>query len=174
MPRRGLFGAARERRRIQRQIAKELKAGQYQPRASKLTRQARQAGRPAPAPPPTVPPREPPPPPRRGGGGNPFLTAFNGTVTGRQIRRIQDDTGFSRNEIFQHHVELFYSLPGIDEENRGEQLRLWQVYLDHMVVSRERRNDPANPFWREFGIDPRTVAFDWGEWRDAMGYSRRR
>lgn len=168
MPRKSLFGAL-SRRQVQRRIARELKAGKYQPRARELTARARQA-----APPPTVPPREPPlPPSRRGGGGNPFREAFDGTVPRRQIRRIQDDTGFSRNEIFQHHAELFYSLPGITEEDRGEQLRLWQVYLDHMVVSRERRNDPRNPFWREFGIDPRTVAFDWGEWRDAMGYSRR-
>lgn len=173
MPRKGLFGAARERRRIQREIAKQLRSGTYERRAGELTKRARQS-RPRPSePPPTVPPRPPPPSSGGGGGGNPFRSAFNGTVPRRQIRRISDETGFSANEIFQRHVELFYSLPGITEEDRGEQLRLWQVYLDHMVVSAERRNDPANPFWREFGIDPATVAFDWSEWRDAMGYSRR-
>jgi hypothetical protein len=140
-------------------------------------------GRPeAPSQPPREPPRQPPPPPgreppeRTGGGGesDPFRREWNADVPRSTITRIQDATGYSRNEIFQAHYELFVSLPGVVEDDRQEQLRLWDIYINSLVVDHgQRRNDLSNPFWSEFGLDPRQADFEWDEWRNAMGYSRR-
>lgn len=120
---------------------------------------------------PPEPPREPPR--QSGGSGDTFRDVFNDDVPRALRQRISDDTGYSANEVFQAHYELFASLPGVQEDDREEQLRLWDIYLEHMVATDEIRNDPSNPFWSEFGLDPRDVGFDWDEWRNAMGYSRR-
>lgn len=122
--------------------------------------------------PPRQPPREPPEAPIGPGGGNPWRSAWNAEVPRKQQNRISSDTGYSRNEIFQHHVELFLSIGGIAEEPRDEQLRLWSLYLESLVAGiHGKRNDRSNVFWSEMGLDPRD--FDWEDWRDGMGYSRR-
>jgi hypothetical protein len=82
------------------------------------------------------------------------------------ISEIQDRSGYSEHEIFQSHLELFMSSPGITEESRVVQHELWEDYIDAMVTGTLDRDQ----FFEEMGINPRD--FDWESWREAMGYGR--
>jgi hypothetical protein len=73
---------------------------------------------------------------------------------------------------YREHREVFFSLPGVVDEDHGEQLELWRSYLQNMVKGNYRRNDPRNPFWSDIGIHPSD--FDWEGFRSAMGYRNRR
>lgn len=87
-----------------------------------------------------------------------------------------DETSEPAGQHFIEHRETFLSIPGIMTETEpDERLELWESYVRNMVVGADtggRRDDPSrNPFWGEVGISPRR--FDWGDWRHAMGYSKR-
>jgi hypothetical protein len=97
---------------------------------------------------------------------NNFENLWNEHIQDSTINEIHDRTGYSEHEIFQTHLELFLSSPGITEENRVVQHELWEDYLDSMVEQRLDRDQ----WFEEMGIDPRD--FDWESWREAMGYGR--
>lgn len=83
----------------------------------------------------------------------------------------QEETVSRPGRKYTRHLELFQSIPGIEDETDEEQEYLWRSYVENMVQGRHRRNDPSNPWWGEIGLDPRD--FDWDEWRTAMGYKSR-
>ena len=125
----------------------------------------------------TPPEREEQPPEERQRGaptgrGRAQRRYWDSEVPRPTIRRIQEETGYSRNELFMAHQELFYSLPGMVDEPLEERHRLWELYVREMVIGHGRRNDRNNLFWQDIGIDPRD--FDWQAWRDVMGYSKRK
>lgn len=124
------------------------------------------------APPPPEPPREPPRPPveysepESGPPQNFYRQIWNQEVSRSHTRRVADRTGYSRQEQFQLHVELFLSMFFADMP-RDEQETGWHDYLDTFVTGQTRHAT----FFEEWGLDPRD--FDWEAWRSAEGYSRR-
>lgn len=72
---------------------------------------------------------------------------------------------------YRRNRDVFDSIPGIADSDHDEQIELWDSYIRNMVNGTRQRNDPRNPFWSDVGIHPRD--FDWDEFRQAMGYSRR-
>lgn len=121
--------------------------------------------------PPAPPPQPPPPPPGGGGGGGggiyrgPYRESWENNVNDSQVADIQERTGYSENEIFQAHFEVFAMLN--PEGDDDEQLQMWDDYLA-AFVNGETTHDA---FFEEWNIDPRD--FDWEMWRDAMGYSKK-
>jgi hypothetical protein len=87
----------------------------------------------------------------------------------REFRQVWRDDG--GHGSYSRHRDLFDAIPGIAESDHDEQIELWDSYIRNMINGTHRRNDVRNPFWSDVGIHPRD--FDWDEWRDAQGYSRR-
>lgn len=77
-------------------------------------------------------------------------------------------TGYSRGELIQAHLEIFLSLPGMTEEDRGDRLYYWGQYLDATASG----GQTMQQWLRDTGYDPRD--FDWQMWRETIGYSRRK
>jgi hypothetical protein len=125
-----------------------------------------------PAPPPRQPPRRPPrgpePPEPPGRGPDSFYRdLWDADVPRRKTRAIQRETGYSRREQLQLHVELFLST-NMTELERDEQEEAWSDYLASFVTNRR----PHREWFETWGLDPRD--FDWSAWRHAMGYRNRR
>lgn len=120
---------------------------------------------PPPREPPPIPPREPPPPPT--GRTSPFRATFDSEVSRQTTRDVTRRTGYSRNEQYQLHYELFLSTY-LTELPEDEQLEAWDGYLDSFV----KNTRPHGEWFREWGMDPRD--FDWQAWRAAMGYGNRK
>ena len=128
-----------------------------------------------PEPPRPEPPRQPPPSPPRPPGGpsgggpgiwtGPYRETWQDFTTERDIADIQERTGYSENEIFQAHFEVFLALN--PEGDRDELREMWEDYI-MAFVSDGMTHDT---FFETWNIDPRD--FDWEMWRDAMGYSNR-
>jgi hypothetical protein len=111
------------------------------------------APRPAPErPEPTGPPRE------QGPRGDPY----------RREWREQHGKGNYRKNL-----DVFHRVIDPIESDPTERLELWESYIRHINKGegRFRRQDTANMFWRDSGIDPQV--FDWQRWRVAMGYTGR-
>ena len=140
------------------------------PRRRGFFRRLIDAIRPAPARPPAPP--QPPQPPEREppaptGTSTPFRAIWDHDVSRSVTRQVSRETGYSRNEQFQLHQELFASMY-LMELDPAERNQAWHDYL-RAFVTNEQRHDW---FFREWGMDPRD--FDWQAWRAAMGYGRRK
>jgi hypothetical protein len=101
-------------------------------------------------------------PPRRGRFSNdPYYQIYHQTAF--KNNRIRPGFLEHRNisETYEYDLDL-------DERERRE---FFADYLHFMVSDRYhgRRNDPQNPFFQKYGIDPEQD-FDWHAWRLAMGY----
>jgi hypothetical protein len=95
-----------------------------------------------------------------------YTADWRATVNEFDSRSLSRETGYSRDELVQGHVELFMNMGGDETSDPHEMFR---EYLEFMVVgghSKEERED----FFYEMGIDPRDI--DWDDWRDLMGYGR--
>lgn len=116
------------------------------------------------------PPPEPPRPTGRGGGQRQsgWTADWRSVVPDAESRGFQRETGYSRAELIQGHLELFISMGGDSYEGQ-EQHEMFREYLDVMVVGHHTREE-REAFYYEIGIDPRDI--DWEEWRELMGYSR--
>lgn len=112
-------------------------------------------------------PQPPPEPPQAPTGrGSPFREIFDDDVSRRITREVSGKTGYSRNEQYQLHIELFFSTY-MTELPQDEQLEAWEGYLKSFVTNTR----PHSDWFGEWGMDPRD--FDWEAWRHAMGYERR-
>lgn len=94
---------------------------------------------------------------------------WRGIVPQSDRRAISRSTGYSQQELVQGHLEVFYSIPGITEEDRDTRYQLFGDYLRVMVRGGYSK-DERDRFWSDIGIDPRD--FDWDGWREVMGYRR--
>lgn len=88
---------------------------------------------------------------------------WNESVDQARIDQIAGRTGYSEQEIFQAHLEIFLQIPGVMDTDRAERAELWEDYLDSMVNNDLDRAD----FFSEIGID--RGDFNWRAWRDAIG-----
>lgn len=96
---------------------------------------------------------------------------WRAAVPRAQRLSISRETGYRQRELVQAHVEIFFALPGMLEEDKQTQRQFFGEYLYAMVregSSRERRDQ----FFRDVGIHP--LDFDWQAWREVMGYGQRR
>lgn len=84
----------------------------------------------------------------------------------RMRQAWRDETRSRLDRNFERHLELFGSIPGIELESDDEREYLWRSYIENMVRGTHRRNDPANPWWADIGLDPRD--FDWAAFREAI------
>jgi hypothetical protein len=75
-------------------------------------------------------------------------------------------TGYSGQELFQLHTEILVALD--TEAPRGVQLAMWDDYIAAFINGDMRHED----FFEEWNIAPQD--FNWGLWREAMGYGNRR
>jgi hypothetical protein len=77
---------------------------------------------------------------------------------------------------YQGNLSVFHNAIDSIEDDPAERLMLWRSYLKHINrgKGRFRRQDTANMFWRDSGIDPTSDAFNWAKWRQAMGYTGNR
>jgi len=114
---------------------------------------------------------EPPPRPTGRGGGqrqSAWTADWRSVVPDAESRAFQRETGYSRAELIQGHLELFISMGGDSYEGQ-EQHEMFREYLDYMVTGHHTREE-REAFYYEIGIDPRDI--DWEVWRELMGYSR--
>jgi hypothetical protein len=72
---------------------------------------------------------------------------------------------------YQKNLAVFHAVVDPVENDPDELLMLWDSYVRHInkAQGRYRRQDTANMFWRDSGIDPSDM--DWRRWREAMGYT---
>lgn len=119
---------------------------------------------------PTPPPEPPSRPTGRDGGqrDSGYTADWRATVPNAETRVFQRETGYSRTELIQGHLELFISMGG-DAYQGQEQHDMFRQYLDIMVTGHHSREE-REAFYYEIGIDPRDI--DWEDWRELMGYSR--
>jgi hypothetical protein len=97
-----------------------------------------------------------------------FTADWRATIPDRDSRALSRETGYSRQELIQGHLEIFMASGGVETEGQ-EQHELFRDYLEFMVVGGHSQAE-RDAFWDELGIDPRD--FDWEGWRELMGYSR--
>jgi hypothetical protein len=111
------------------------------------------------APEPPREPRGPREPPRRGDDY-------------KDIWREHGAKGRHRN--YQKNLKVFHNMVDPIEDDSDERLILWDSYVRNMVKGegRFRRQDTANMWWRDSGLDPRD--FNWQAWREAMGFTGKR
>jgi hypothetical protein len=95
-----------------------------------------------------------------------YESDWDRVVSGSRTDDIESSTGYRKSEIVQAHVEIFLSLPDMENTPGYERYRLWREYLGAMVEG----SIPRERFYDAVGIDERD--FDWQEWREAMGYGR--
>jgi hypothetical protein len=85
------------------------------------------------------------------------------------FERVWMEERLSRpNASYRRHRQLFFELPGIVEEDPGEQLDLWRDFLRTIDLKGRRRREFENTFGTNLKRD-----FDWDEWRRVMGYKGR-
>jgi hypothetical protein len=79
-------------------------------------------------------------------------------------RNVRGRAGYLDSRDFMQEIFYTYDISG------DRQLEMWRDYVKWMVKPNQpyRRNDPAGPFWRKYGIDP--DSWDWYAWRESMGY----
>ena len=104
--------------------------------------------------------------PRTPDGG--FLADWRATISTSDSRAFTRETGYSRNELVQGHLEQYITMGG-DEFSGREQHEMFREYLDVMVNGGHTKSEWES-FFYEMGIDPRD--FDWEGWRELMGYTR--
>src|ERR1700752_2576526 len=87
--------------------------------------------------PPEYPSREPPPQPGRRSG---YRLIFDREIPRSTTRRVSRETGYSRNEQFQLHVELFTAtyMSELEPEERDE---AWESYLESFVMNRRTHRE---------------------------------
>lgn len=105
------------------------------------------------------PPPEPPRPPTPTGPSR------------NEYREIWRDYATPRGASYQSNLAAFHAAIDPIEEDPQERLDLWRSYVRNIVAGEGqfRRNDTANLFWRDTGMDPRD--FNWQRWRAAMGFT---
>ena len=79
-----------------------------------------------------------------------------------------------RKANYRKNLEAFHAAVDPIEPDPQEQLILWRSYIRNIVngEGQFRRNDTANLFWRDSGVDPGN--FNWAAWREAMGFTGKR
>lgn len=89
-------------------------------------------------------------------------------------REIWRETRTKRGANLDKNLAAFHAAIDRIESDPGERLYLWRSYVRNIVngEGQYRRNDSANLFWRDSGIDPRD--FNWQKWREAMGFVGKR
>lgn len=74
---------------------------------------------------------------------------------------------------YRKNLKVFHSMIDPIEDDPDEREALWDSYVRNMVKpSRFRRQDTANMWWRDSGLDP--ADFNWKAWREAMGFTGKR
>ena len=97
-----------------------------------------------------------------------FTGDWRASVPDSDTRSLQSDTGYSRSELIQGHLEQYMAMGGTEFSGR-EQHEMFRDYLDIMVVGGHSQSE-RDSFFAEMGLDPRD--FDWEGWRELMGYGR--
>jgi hypothetical protein len=87
-----------------------------------------------------------------------------------QVTLDDPNVDFRRTGFLEHRdfLETYESAMNLDESDKRQ---LWADYNLYMVSHRTsfKRNDPDNPFWEKWHLDP-DEDWDWHGWREAMGY----
>lgn len=97
-----------------------------------------------------------------------FTGDWRAVVADSDSRALSSDTGYSRSELVNGHLEMFMSMGGTEFSGQ-EQHDMFREYLDFMVVGGHSAAERES-FFAEMGIDPRDI--DWEDWRELMGYGR--
>lgn len=98
-----------------------------------------------------------------------YQEIWRASLSPGERRTLVSETGYSQRELLQGHLEIYHSMPGVEELTSQQRHQEFAEYLDLMVRGMHSRAEREG-FFMAMGIEP--ADFDWEHWRDLMGYNR--